>query len=246
MLTLYMVPGHGLVPSLSPPCAKLEAWLRLASIPYVVGTSTPGEAPKRKFPYVLDQGHLIGDATLLLGHLRRRFGVDPDSHLGPVERAVALATRRMLKEHFYWVLVYGRWVPEAGYAQYLDLLSDALPHALPREVRRDIVASFREPMLRQLDAQGLGRHSADEVAALGAEDLDVLATQLGSREFFFGDQPSTLDVTAYASLTNVIDVAVDSPIKVAALAHANLVAHTRRMQARYFPERTAPTSAEKS
>ena len=33
---------------------------------------------------------------------------------------------------------------EAGYAQYLELSSDA-PHALPLEVRRDLVASFWRP-----------------------------------------------------------------------------------------------------
>ncbi len=246
MLALHSVPGHGLVPSLSPPCAKLETWLRLAAIPYVIGAVTPGEAPKRKYPYISHEGRLIGDATLLLPHLRRRYDVDPDSHLGARERAVARATRRMLKEHFYWVIVHGRWVPEAGYAQYLAILSDALPHALPLELRQQIVASHREPLLAQLDAQGLGRHSPDEVAELGKEDLDALATLLGSDAFFFGDQPSTLDVTAYASLTNVIDVAVDSPIKVAALAHPNLVAHTRRMQARFFPERSEATAADNS
>lgn len=224
------------MPSLSPPCAKLQTWLRLCGIPYVVGMAGPDEAPKRKLPFVEHEGQRLGDATLLLPHLQSRFEVDPDAGLGAREVAIGRAARRMLKEHFYWIIVYQRWVAEAQFASYLALFSEALPAALPVELRRQIIEGFRAPMLAQLHAQGLGRHSADEIARLGAEDLEALATLLGEQPYFFGAEPTTLDATTYASLTNVLDVAVDSPLRESARAHDNLVAHTARMRERFFPE----------
>ena len=50
--------------NVSPFGLKLEAWLRLADIPYTVEPSTSlGKAPKGKLPYIRDEGRLIGDTT---------------------------------------------------------------------------------------------------------------------------------------------------------------------------------------
>ena len=57
--------------NVSPFGLKLEAWLRLADIPYTVEPSTNlGKAPKGKLPYIRDEGRLIGDTTLIIEHLK--------------------------------------------------------------------------------------------------------------------------------------------------------------------------------
>ena len=99
-----------------------------------------------------------------------------------------------------------------------------------------VVDGFRPLMLSQLVAQGIGRHDPDEVAALGANDLAAIATMLEPGPFAFGEAPTTLDATIHASVTNVLDVAVASPIQDAARALPILVAHTERMHARFYPE----------
>ena len=110
MLTLYQMPRAWGIPNLSPPCAKLETWLRIAEIPYAIGPFDVSRAPKGKLPYVEDAQGVNGDATLLLDRLKQRYGVNPDAHLTPEELAVGTAFRRMLKEDFYWAMVYFRWI----------------------------------------------------------------------------------------------------------------------------------------
>src|SRR6476469_1614915 len=77
--------------NVSPFGLKLEAWLRLADIPYTVEPSTNlGKAPKGKLPYIRDDGRLIGDTTLIIEHLKSTRGIDPDAGLNEREYAEAL------------------------------------------------------------------------------------------------------------------------------------------------------------
>src|SRR5215213_3908092 len=78
--------------NVSPFGLKLEAWLRLADIPYTVQPSTDlRKAPKGKLPYIRDDGRTIGDTTLIIEHLKATRGIDPDAGLDTRERAESLA-----------------------------------------------------------------------------------------------------------------------------------------------------------
>src|SRR4051812_7189420 len=102
--------------NISPFGLKLEAWLRLADIPYTVQPSTDfGRAPKGKLPYVLDEGRRIGDTSLIIQHLKATRLIDPDAGLGPRELAEGLALQRLFEEHLYFAIVYSRWIDEAGW-----------------------------------------------------------------------------------------------------------------------------------
>lgn len=237
MLTLHGVPGAGVVPSFSPPCAKLEGWLRLTGIPYRWQFGDPTAAPRQKLPYLEEDGRALGDATLVLPHLRARHGVDPDAGLSPGDRAAALLARRALKEHIYWAIVYARWVPDEGFAAYGPALAAALPAALPAEVRAAAVGAYRDVMRAQLHAQGTGRLDLDDVTALAAETFGALSVLLGDRAYFGGEAPCTLDVTCWASLTNVLNVPGADSLRAAALAHPKLADHAARLGRRLFPER---------
>ncbi|MFO0628508.1 MAG: glutathione S-transferase C-terminal domain-containing protein [Polyangiales bacterium] len=237
MLTLHGMPGAGVVPSFSPPCAKLEGWLRLTGIPYQWRFGDPAAAPRQKLPYLDDDGRALGDATLLLPYLCARYGVDPDARLSPEARASAVLARRALKEHLYWAIVYARWVPDEGFAAYGAALAEVLPAALPLEVRTAVVGAWRDVMRGQLHAQGTGRFDLDAVTALATETVGALAVGLGARRYFGGEEPCTLDVTCWASLTNILDVPGAPTLDAAVRAHPNLTDHTARMGRRLFPER---------
>ncbi|MCC6621846.1 MAG: glutathione S-transferase family protein [Deltaproteobacteria bacterium] len=239
MLTLFKLPGAGLCPSLSPPCVKLETWLRMTGVPYDVAPGDTSAAPKRKLPYIQDGDLVLGDSTLVLDHLRARYHVDPDRALGPRDRMTGLAFRRLLKEHLYWIIVFFRWQVEAGYEAYRDLLGSAVMPAAAPDVRRAVIDGFRPLMLQQLASQGVGRHAPDEVASLGAADLAALATMLEPGPYAFGETPTTLDATIYGSICNILDVAVDSPLRDAVRTSPTLVDHCARMQVSFFPELAA-------
>src|SRR5215470_14397806 len=62
------------LPNLSPPCVKLETWLRMAAIPYESAPPDLAEAPKGKVPFIEDAGVKMGDSTLIVEYLKRTYG----------------------------------------------------------------------------------------------------------------------------------------------------------------------------
>jgi hypothetical protein len=67
-----------------------------------------------------------------------------------------------------------------------------------------------------LHNQGTGRHSRDEIYAIGCRDLTAIADLLSDQPYFLGAEPSSVDATAYAFLANVLWAPIDSPLR----AHA--------------------------
>lgn len=91
-IKLFQFPHMLGIPNLSPFCCKLETWLRITGILYqVVDTPHPRKAPKGKLPFIEDGGVRIADSSLIVDHLVRTRGVDPDARLGTSQRAMRLA-----------------------------------------------------------------------------------------------------------------------------------------------------------
>jgi len=80
----------------------------------------------------------------------------------------------------------------------------------------------------------MGRHSVDEICAIGCRDVDALADWLGDKPYMLGDQPRSLDASAYAFLANLLWAPVTSPIRRHAQARPALEAYCQRMKARYY------------
>ena len=60
MLTVYKFGSAWGHPDVSPFVVKLETYLRLAAIPYEAKVGDPRKAPKKKIPYVVDDGVVLG------------------------------------------------------------------------------------------------------------------------------------------------------------------------------------------
>jgi glutathione S-transferase len=230
-LIVHHLPAAWGLPSISPFCLKLEAYLRLAEIPHrTVIDGTPFRAPKGKLPYIEHDGRKIGDSGFIIEYLVQRFGRDPNAALSAAERAAALALRRLIEENLYWVMVYDRWVVEANWRRFRDVVLSAIPAAL-----RTLIAPIaRRGVKRQLAGHGIGLHSEDEIHAIGLRDVGAIADFLGDKPFLMGDTPTEIDAIAYGQLPNIMQVPIDSPVKDAALAHANLVAYVERVKHRVF------------
>jgi glutathione S-transferase len=227
--------GWGL-PNTSPACMKLETWLRLTGIPYELAPLDMANAPKGKIPYVVQEdGTRLGDSTLITEYLKARHGVDPDAGLSAEQKAIALAFRRMMKEHFYWVVIQARYKDERNWPTYRQLLMEQLD-GFPAEQRPAIADMYHKLITDQIHQQGLGRHTADEVYRLGTEDLRAVSDVLGDKPFFLGEKPTTVDTTLYAYMANLLETPVQCATKDFGLSRKNLVAYCQRMRARFFPE----------
>lgn len=64
---------------------------------------------------------------------------------------------------------------------------------------------FRRAMKR-LKAAGFGSYTDEEIDDMGKQDLTVLSELLGEKQFFFGDEASTLDLKAFIWLALLLTV----------------------------------------
>lgn len=223
-------PQYGL-PNASPFCMKVETYLKMAGIEYATQIMhDPRKAPKGKLPYIEDGKETIADSTFIIQHLNKRFNVDLNAHLTDFEKAEAHAWQAMLEEHFYWVMVYSRWIDERYWPTTKKVFFGHLPPIVNTMVPKLIVGNVK----KQLEAQGMGRHSESDLYSLGKTDVDALATFLGDKTFMMGDKVCELDAVAYSFMANCIVPPLESPLKLAVMSHANLVSYCDRMKAAYF------------
>ncbi len=232
-LVLHQPPNRSWgTPNLSPFCAKLETYLRITQIPYKPGKFSRAQAPKGKVPYVELDGKVMGDSQLIIEELERRLAAEGkpslDAGLPARDAAIGHVVRRTLEEGTYFVSLYVRWRLAAGYAATRDELKKLVPGFVLPLVRRGQVQKLHE--------QGTGRHTTEEVMAIGAADLDAVAELLGDRPFLLGDAPRTVDCTLYAFVEATLGFPVDTPLRQRALARANLVAYRQRIRDRWWKD----------
>lgn len=230
MIKLHQFPPVWGLPNASPFCMKLETYLRMAQLPYVRVAASPRGAPTGKLPYIEDGNQIVGDSSLAIEHLIRRYGDTLDQHLNDNERATALAFRRLLEEHLYWVLVYSRWVVAENWPQ----VRQAFFGGLPMPLRLIVPPLVRLQTRRALYLQGIGRHSSNEIFSMGINDISAVSDFLGGNSFFLGSRPSSIDATVYAFIANIILAPVESPLKRHALRLQNLQSYCAQMRRRFY------------
>ncbi len=237
MITLYQFPPALGLPNASPFCLKLELYLRMAGLSYRNHyTLELHRAPKGKLPWIDDDGTVMADSGLIIDYLKRTHGDPLDRGLTPLQRATALAITRLCEEHLYWTVLHDRWLSAEGWA----LTRPGFFGTMPWPLRAMVPLIARRGIRAELHGHGMGRHTPQQIHALGVADVDALAALLGDESFFLGAQATSVDAVAAAFLTNILFVPLETPIKAAAAAHANLVEYCRRMARQYFPADYSP------
>lgn len=227
--------------NVSPFTLKLETWLRLSGIDHeIVELRNPGKAPKGKLPFIEDDdGTRVADSTLIIDYLKRTRQIDPDHELTERQRADAISLQRLFEDHFYFIQVYSRWIDPVGWAA----VQPAFFGFMPPGIRGLASGYIRRTVRNMLHEQGLGRHRRDELYAMGRADLRAVAVQLGSRPYFFGDGPTTIDAIAYGFLANLLFVPVETELKTIGLEYDNLRLYCERLAAGLGDQRSMTTSA---
>lgn len=219
------------MPSTSPFCIKLEAWLRMAGLPYeprVLG-GLPRSAT-RKIPYVeLPDGRLLCDSGAIMATLGAERGVTLDDGLSERQQALCVAITRMLEDHLYWAVAWDRWVPAERWA----ITRVAYFGGLPAPLRWLAPPVARRGVLRALHGQGFGRMREDEIMARAARDLGALASLLEGPAHVLG-RPSSVDATVYAFVLAALRPPWDGPLQRAAASHPPLVAFCERFEQRWW------------
>lgn len=229
-IQLFVAPAGPEVLNYSPPCMKVEIWMRLADLPYEATQAARladlRRAPKGKVPYIVDGDDVVADSEFIIAFLSRKYAVDLDRDLTLQQRAVSRALERMLDEHTYWCLVYFRYVDPEDWAVYRRALRASSESAFLR-IFCSVV--LRPRISRYLWAQGLGRHTAEEICQRLGQDWAVLSDILGEQEFLMGHRPTTVDACAYSYIANMRRGPVSDKAKAVLARFPNLIAYATRM-----------------
>lgn len=234
MITLYSFgPAFGL-PDPSPFVTKAEVLLKMAGLPYNTDTGGFNKAPKGKLPYIVDNGDTIADSTFIRWHLEKKYHIDLDRGLDAEQRAIAWAFEKMLEDHLYWAVVHERWMDDANF----DKGPRTFFRKIPGPMRIFLIPMIRRQVRRSLHGQGLGRHSREEIVALGTRSIDATADFLGTKPFLMGQEPTGVDATAFAFIAGLLCPVFETKLRTAAERRDNLRRYVGRMTVRFYPDRS--------
>jgi glutathione S-transferase len=232
MITLYgFGPAFGL-PDPSPFVTKAEVLLKMAGLTYRTDTKGLRKAPKGKLPYIDDDGERIADSTFIRWHIERKYRIDLDRGLSAEQRAIAWAFEKMAEDQLYWAVVDARWTDDGNFARGPIQFF----RSVPAPVRPLAIALIRRAVRGRLRAHGMGRHSREEIVALGARSIDAIAEYLGEKPYFLGAEPTGVDATMFAFAASLLCPRFETPLRSAAERHDNLKRYVGRMAARYYPD----------
>ncbi len=235
VITLHTMPGTNELESMSPFCMKVEVYLKLQKLPYKTWSGDPRKAPKGKLPMIEADGTKICDSSAIIAHLEANAEKALDADLDAAARARSHVLQRMLEEGLYFVVLWSRWGDDRGWSA----LRPRIEAVVPAAVRWFLPGMIRKKVVAQSVAQGTGRHSPDEIYAMGKADLEALSGVLGDQPYFLGDTMHTIDIVAYAFLAQIVLWTKASPLTDAARALPNLEAFVKRMKARVEESRAA-------
>ncbi|KAL9961720.1 hypothetical protein ACROYT_G030720 [Oculina patagonica] len=219
------------VVSSSPPCLKLETFLRMTKIPYENERGFEF-SKKGKMPWIEFNGQEIADSNLCIEFLKNEFQVDIDSHLSATERAISHSIRTMLEENTYWTMLYYRWCSD-----HAPVFRETVFGRLFLPVKYLVFYQFQRRFRKDLWSHGIGRHSEQELYGIGEKDLLAVSEILGHKKFLFGEKPCLADAALFAFIAAFTWYNPESPHALLAKSKAkNLDENAKRMKELYYPD----------
>lgn len=227
MINLYQFPGYWGLSSASPFCIKMETYLKLANIPYKsVVTYDLRKTPRGKLPYITDGDQKIADTSLIIDYLKKTYGDKLDQHLTLEQKAVGISVQRLCEEHLFWILMHTRWVYEPGW----KIIEPVFFSKLPKWLQLFVPTLIRKKIKQACYIQGIARFTDEERFLLGKQDIDTITQLLGSKPYFFGEQPTSIDAVLYGFLTPLIHTPIPSPLRDYISTLSTIMAYDQRMK----------------
>lgn len=233
MITLYgFGPAFGL-PDPSPFVTKAEVLLKMAGLPYEKKRGDFKTNPKGKIPYIIDDGLVVPDSTLIRFHIEKKYGFDFDAGGSKPDVAAGWAFEKLCEDHLYWPVVKQRWVDDGNFERGPAVFFKGIPGL----IRPLIVGMIRRKVKRNLHGQGFGRYTEAEGQAIVARGFAQIAAYLDGRDYLGGAQPIGADATAFAfALSAWVPTLFTGYPTEEIRKHASIGAYIERMRARYYPE----------
>lgn len=227
---LHQHPPCKTLPTLSPFCIKVETFLRMNEIPYQ--NQYGYKAGKTgKVPWIEYKSDKVSDSSLIIDYLNTTFEVDNNKDLSDSENALGRAAQVMLEENTWWAVQHHRWID--AFNEYKKL---AQPQGAG--IKSNIEIKMGQRKIRSiLDHHGIGRHSKDDIYAIGAKDLKALSAILGDKAYLLGETPTTFDCAVFGQLAQIVLSGLESPLtKVVNEECSNLVEYCKRVKEDFWAD----------
>lgn len=224
MIILHQYPAIWGLSSLSPFCIKVEMFLKHHKLSYrVVVEKNPARGPKGKMPFIRDGEQIIADSTMIINYLTRTYDLKND--LDPLLEAQGLAFQRLVEEHLYFILLYSRWIDPTGW----KIIKKEFTQIFPPLIGLPFLYFIRLQLKKQAHAQGLGRHSINEIYEIGHKDLTAISQFLADKPYFLGQQFSAIDATLYSFLVTILKQPIESQLQKSVKTFPNLLAYVQKI-----------------
>ncbi|KAJ7388674.1 hypothetical protein OS493_036390 [Desmophyllum pertusum] len=232
IVLLHQFAPFELAVSGSPPCTKLETFLRMSKIPYENDYNVKF-SKKGKMPWIEFNGQEIADSNFCIQFLKSEFQVDIDCHLSATEKAIAHSVHTMLEENTYWAMMYYRFSSEFAIKYMPGFLFGN--RVLP--LRYLLFYMVRREVMSQLWSYEISRHPAQDLYEIAQRDLIAVSAILGQKKFLFGEKPCVADAALFAFITTSTWDCPESPFAELTKSKAqNLEKHAQRMKEMFYPD----------
>lgn len=227
MITLHQYPAVWGLSSLSPFCIKVEVFLKLAKLSYQVKVElNPSRGPMGKMPFIRDESATIADSSFIIDHLIQKHKLSHLNHQSHEERTRFIMIKHLIEESLYFNLLHSRWIEGNNFE---SLKREFIP-LFPKFLGGPALHLIRKNLIKQSRAQGIGRHSQNDINRISRDQIFSLNQALGEDDYFLGKRVSALDATAYSFLVTILKQPFESFLKTEVSKYPNLIRYTERME----------------
>ncbi|VDM51872.1 unnamed protein product [Angiostrongylus costaricensis] len=214
-------------------CLAAQAFLRIAHLSYFVKQRPNAEfiSPTGKIPLLRIRRTLIPEFNGIVDFVAKK-GIKLCSHLNDAQIAEMRAHMSIMDVLLRKVEMYVMWKHDDTYSKltryrYGSVYKWPLNRILPALKRREI--------LLKLQDNGWADKSTEEVLEQYDRALRALSSQLGSKPYLFGNQPTEADALLFGHLFTIITMTLPCmDLKNAILSYTNLQDFVTRVENEYF------------
>ncbi|KAE9547747.1 hypothetical protein FO519_009042 [Halicephalobus sp. NKZ332] len=240
IINLIQFPRAKCIPSPSPYVLKLETFLKLVKLPYKnVSNDFKVASSKGQIPFIELNGRQHADSGHIMEFLIKELSLPIDSKLSTKQLSEKRAYTILLEESFIKGLVFLRFQDAQWmFTEEKGMLGN-VNSKIKKVIMNKVAAHFMsKSVLKNLKVAGIGRNSDAEIVEIMKKDLVALDTLLGGKKYFFGDEPTSFDATAFGMLGQLFytPLPTDEVTKFAETETPNLKSFVERIKAEFWPE----------
>lgn len=228
----------GILSATSNDCLQVMVYIRMTEAPVLFKTDKNLLSRFNIHPIFTNGNIQLTTAEDILAYLCERH-YNLDYNLSPKQCSEVYAFSNMVKLHMQAITQYIWWLDSKNYEHwtltwYSRNLSLPFCKIYPHVHRKAAKCLVDEIICIAGDAESdvVGKH----VYSIAAEIFATIAVRLGSSEYFYGNSPSSLDVTVYAFLAPLVYIPFPSQ-DIGELLNSwpSLVNFVKRISSRVFP-----------